>query len=144
MLEDIRSRRVGWRPVGWMKVQLNCSEKGWCRAGNEKSVGEGLVSSPTTVRNPPRESCSGSCGGETERIPTSRRDEGSCFEICIPWSLEGKKAVKTRAWEIVSKSRSRVDACDRADTREMHSGSFDRQSRCLIYSVRLSRDLRGE
>jgi hypothetical protein len=88
-------------------------------------VGEGLVSSPTTVRNPPRESCSGSCGGETERTPTSRRDEASCFDICISWNLEGKKAVRTRAWEIVSKSKSRVAACLRAETRETHSGSLD-------------------
>jgi hypothetical protein len=88
-------------------------------------VGEGLVSSPTTVRNPPRESCSGPCGGETERTPTSRRDEGSCFDICISWNLEGKKAVRTRAWEIVSKSKSRVDACLRAETRETHSRSLD-------------------
>jgi hypothetical protein len=102
------------------------------------------VSSPTTVKNPPRESCSGSCGGETERTPTSRRDEGSCFDICISWNLEGKKAVRTRAWEIVSKSRSRVDAWLRAETWETHSGSLDWQRRCLIYSVRLSRDLRGE
>jgi hypothetical protein len=103
-----------------------------------------VVSSPTTVRNPPRESCSGSCGCSTDRTPTSRRDEGSCFDTCISWDLEGKKAVRTRAWEIVSKSRSRVDACDSAETRERHSGSLDRQRRCLIYSVRLSRDLRGE
>jgi len=48
-------------------------EVGWCRPGKEKRVGEGEVSSPTTVRKPPRESSSCAWGVSTERIPTSRR-----------------------------------------------------------------------
>lgn len=47
----------------------------WWRAGKEKSVGEGLVSEPRTVRKPARESSSLSTGFSLERIPISNREE---------------------------------------------------------------------
>lgn len=39
----------------------------------------GLVSSPITVRKPPRESCSGSVGGSFASIPTSMLAEPPTF-----------------------------------------------------------------
>ena len=69
----ISSCRVGCKPVGWMKEEENANWIGWCRAGKENRVGEGLMSSPTTVRKPPKESSSGSFGDSTESTPTSRR-----------------------------------------------------------------------
>lgn len=78
--------------------------------------------SPITVRNPPRESSSGSLGGATERIPTSKR----CFLVVVRsrsqvW--EGQNAVMVRAWEMVSKSMSTEDAELRREERERHLGS---------------------
>lgn len=81
---------------------MNDEETGWCRAGNENRVGEGLVSSPTTVRKPPRESSSGSWGEETERTPTSRRASGVLLLRDRERGEGRQKAVRVRAWEIVS------------------------------------------
>lgn len=67
--------RVGCRPEGRLKVEVKDWRVEWCREGKEKSVGLGLVSSPSTVRKPPRLSSSGSRGCSTERMPTSRREE---------------------------------------------------------------------
>lgn len=118
---------VGCRPVGCTKPDTKVWErgKGWCRAGKEKSVGEGLVFSPRTVRKPPRESSSTSLGFSTESMPTSmresRREEGLERERdCVDG---GKKALSVRAWEMVSKSISRVEAERRACTRVRQVGS---------------------
>ena len=121
------SSKVGCRPVGCKKPDTKVWEmgKGWCRAGKEKSVGEGLVFSPRTVRNPPRESSSTSFGFSTERMPTSIRDSGreEGLERERGWVEGGKKAVSVRAWEMVSKSISRVEAERRACTRGRQVGS---------------------
>jgi hypothetical protein len=79
VLELIPSSKVGCRPVGKRKEAENVDSDGWCRAAKEKRVGEGFVSSPTTVKNPPKESSSGSLGDSTERTPTSRRLFGVVF-----------------------------------------------------------------
>lgn len=78
--------------------------------------------SPITVRKPPRESSSGSLGGATERIPTSRR----CFLVVVrdrSQVLEGQNAVMVKAWEMVSKSMSIEDADLRREERDRHSES---------------------
>lgn len=81
-LEDICNSSVGCKPAGRRNEEENVSWEGWCRAGKENSVGEGFVSSPTTVRNPPSESSSGSLGDSTERMPTSRRSFALVFTRC--------------------------------------------------------------
>jgi len=73
MPELIRSSNVGCRPVGSRNEEENVDGKGWCRAGKVNRVGFGLVSSPTTVRKPPKVSSSGFFGNSIDRIPTSRR-----------------------------------------------------------------------
>ena len=100
------SSNVGCNPVGVMNEDEKCCVVGWWRDGKEKSVAEGLVCSPITVRNPPRDSSSGSVGFETERTPTSRRDLVFCFWRSRSQLREGKKAVSVTAWEMVSKSIS--------------------------------------
>lgn len=64
--------------MGVRKVVVKVVEEGsrWWRAGKEKSVGEGLVSVPRTIRKPARESSSLSTGFSLDRIPISRREEG--------------------------------------------------------------------
>ena len=101
-LPRISSCRVGWSPVGARKEDVNEEEMGWCRAGNENRVGEGLVSSPTTVRKPPRESSSRSREGDMERTPTSRRASGVLLLRDRGRDEGRQKAVRVRAWEIVS------------------------------------------
>lgn len=94
---------VGCRPVGSLKVEVKVWEVGWCREGKEKSVGEGLVSSPTTVRKPPRLSSSGSSGFSMERMPTSSREEaGERFVSEMFCGPGGKKELSVRAWDMVS------------------------------------------
>ena len=76
---------------------------GWCLEGKEKSVGEGLWSSPSTVRKPPRLSSSTSRGFSIDKMPTSSLEEpGERFvrEMFCAWG--GKKAVSDKAWEMVS------------------------------------------
>lgn len=93
-----------------MKEAKKDSAVGWCRAGKENRVGDGLVSSPTTVRNPPRDNSSGSLGDSTDRTPTSSRSFGVVFERSRPQIWGGQYAVRVRAWDIVSKSMSMEDA----------------------------------
>ena len=71
--ELICSWRLGWRPVGLRNVAEKDEDREWWRAGKAKSVGEGLVSSPMTVRKPARLSSSSSMGFSLERMPTSSR-----------------------------------------------------------------------
>lgn len=124
--------KVGCRPVGFRKEEENEVVEGWCRAGKEKSVGLGFVSSPTTVRKPPRESSSGSFGDSTERIPTSRRSLGEVVERDKGPVVEGQKAESVRAWDMVSKSIFTAEASRRDDTRARQFGSEFRQSLCLV------------
>lgn len=78
LLSLICSCRVGWSPVGFRKEEVKVVEEGsaWWRAGKENKVGEGLVSSPMTVRKPAKESSSLSIGFSFDRIPISRRESG--------------------------------------------------------------------
>lgn len=126
-LLEMFNSRVGCRPVGRTKPDTKVCErgKGWCRAGKENSVGEGLVFSPRTVRKPPSESSSTSLGFSTERMPISMRESGrdEGLERERDWVEGGKKAVSVRAWEMVSKSISRVEAERRASTRGRQVGS---------------------
>lgn len=62
--------------MGFRKEEVKVAESGWWRAGKENKVGDGLVSSPITVRKPARESSSFSMGISFDRIPISRRDSG--------------------------------------------------------------------
>jgi len=76
----------------------------WCRDGKEKSVGDGFVSSPITVRNPAKLNSSGSLAfwGSSDNIPTSKREEPGGLERFRAWVVDGKKVVIVRAWERVS------------------------------------------
>ena len=76
--------------MGWMNEVENLTVKGWCLAGKEKRVGEGEVSSPTTVKKPPSASSSGSWGGDTESMPTSRREDGCGCMTWIGWVVGAK------------------------------------------------------
>lgn len=102
MPELISSSKVGCRPVGKRKEAENVDPDGWCRAGKEKRVGEGFVSSPTTVKNPPKETSSGCFVASTERMPTSRRPFGAVFLRLSPCVWEGQKEVRVRARDVVS------------------------------------------
>lgn len=95
----ILSWRVGWRPVGRMKVDVKNSEVVWWRDGKEKRDGEGLVSSPITVKNPPRLNSSTSSGFSWFRIPTSRREGELVFGLLIERDcvVEGKNAASVKA-----------------------------------------------
>jgi hypothetical protein len=86
LLALIESERVGCKPVGRRKCEVKVSEEGWCRAGKEKSVGEGLVFSPRTVKKPPNESSSGCIAFSTESIPTSSLEfSGEWFSKYRSW-----------------------------------------------------------
>jgi hypothetical protein len=143
VLSLMESWSVGCRPVGCRKVDVKVEWIGWCRAGNEKSVGEGLVSSPTTVRKPPRESSSGSFGDSTDRMPTSRRSLGVWLESWRDCDCGGQNAVIVRAWEIVSKSMSTDDAVRIAATRSLHSDWELLQSLWSMYSTSWERSESG-
>ena len=89
--------------MGSLKEEVKVCEVGWCREGKEKSVGDGLVSSPITARKPPRLSSSASRAFSIERMPTSsREDPGVVFVRDIFWGCRGEKVVSVRAWDMVS------------------------------------------
>lgn len=138
-LESISSSSVGWRPVGSMNVAENSDGNGWWRAGKENSVGLGFVSSPTIVRKPPKDSSSGSLGDSTDKIPTSTRSFALIPSISTLWTRGAQNAVIVRAWEIVSKSKSTVDASRKLDTRVRQSIWELAQSLFLAYSTRSPR-----
>lgn len=154
LLALMSSSTVGWRPVGRRKCEEKVSESGWCRAGKEKSVGDGLVSSPTTVKKPPRESSSSRNAFSTDSIPTSSLElPGAWLSRCRSWVVGGKKALKTKAWEMVSKLMSREEAWERAWTRARQAVCIagededeDREghSLCARYVVKSANDGRGE
>ena len=94
---------VGWRPVGSLKNDVKVWDVGWCREGKEKSVGDGLLSSPITARKPPRLSSSASSAFSIERMPTSSREEpGVVFVREMFCGCGGEKVVSVRAWDMVS------------------------------------------
>jgi len=94
---------VGWRPVGSLKDEVKVCEVGWCREGKEKSVGDGLVSSPITARKPPRLSSSASRAFSMERMPTSsREDPGVRFVREMFCGCGDEKVVSVRVWDMVS------------------------------------------
>lgn len=107
----------------------------WCREGKENRVGEGFVSSPRTVRKPLRLSSSISKGCSWERMPTSRREGEVVLGLVIErWVVdEGKKAESVRAWDIVSKDMSRVEASEREETRAWHALSVEGHSLRVRY-----------
>lgn len=117
--------RLGCSPVGKTNFDEKMFEEGWCRDGKENSVGEGLVFSPITVKNPARLISSVSKACSWLRIPTSSREgEGVFgFEIERGEVVEGKKAESVKAWEIVSKDMSRLAASERDETRDWHDES---------------------
>ena len=67
--------------MGLRKEAEKDEDRGWWRAGKAKRVGEGLTSSPMTVRKPARLSSSSSMGFSLERMPTSSRLFASSFEM---------------------------------------------------------------
>lgn len=102
VLELIPSSSVGCRPVGKRKEAENVDSDEWCRAAKENRVGEGFVSSPTTVKNPPTESSSGSLADSAERTPTSRRLFGVVFLRVSACVWDGQKADRVRARDVAS------------------------------------------
>ena len=85
MLELILSSKVGCSPVGTRNEAEKVDPDGWCREGKEKRVGDGFVSSPTTVKKPPKDISSGFFADSTERIPTSMRSFGAVFLRAMSW-----------------------------------------------------------
>ena len=67
--------------MGLRKAAEKDEERGWWRAGKANSVGEGLLSSPTTVRKPARLSSSSSMGFSLERMPISNLLFALSFEM---------------------------------------------------------------
>lgn len=90
----------------------------WWRAGKEKRVGEGLVSSPIIVKKPARESSSLSMGFSLDRMPTSKRDSGRCWMMSSDQGREDQNAVMASVWAMLSKSTSMLLADRRLETRE--------------------------
>lgn len=146
VLSLICSWRVGWSPVGLRKVEVKVVEEGsgWWRAGNENSVGEGLVSSPTTVRKPARESSSLSMGFSLERIPISRRESERGWVRSRDQGWGDQNALMVRAWDMLSKSISTCLADTRLETRDWQTVESGGQSLCWMYRAKSSSVSKGE